>query len=203
MKRFAFIRKFIGVFLLFMPLFAQAQDISKALKVGDKAPDFTLSNINGKNVSLSALLAKGPVVLTWYRGGWCPYCNEALAKLQKILPQIKEQGANLLALTPEQSKYALSTSEKNKLEFEILSDTNNKIAELYGLKYTLDAKTASFYENKMQLSTINGNNLSQLPIPATYIIDQKGIIRFAYVNPNYRERVNPKQLIAELKKLKL
>lgn len=203
MQQLSFFKKISSLILLFcIPFIADSQDISNALKVGDKAPDFVLKNSHGKQVKLSSLLAKGKVILTWYRGGWCPYCNKALNQLQEILPQIKQQGATVVALTPELPDYSSGTINKNKLQFEILSDIDNKIAEIYGLKFTLDQKTATFYESKMNLSKVNGNNLSQLPVPATYIIDRKGIIRFAYLNPNYKERVNPTELIKELKKIK-
>lgn len=203
MQQLSFFKKISSLILLLcIPFIADSQDISNALKVGDKAPDFVLKNSHGKQVKLSSLLAKGKVILTWYRGGWCPYCNKALSQLQEILPQIKEQGATVVALTPELPDYSSGTINKNKLQFEILSDIDNKIAEIYGLKFTLDQKTATFYESKMNLSKVNGNNLSQLPVPATYIIDRKGIIRFAYLNPNYKERVNPTELIKELKKIK-
>lgn len=203
MQQLSFFKKISSLILLLcIPFMADSQDISNALKVGDKAPDFVLKNSHGKQVKLSSLLAKGKVILTWYRGGWCPYCNKALNQLQEILPQIKQQGATVVALTPELPDYSSGTINKNKLQFEILSDIDNKIAEIYGLKFTLDQKTATFYESKMNLSKVNGNNLSQLPVPATYIIDRKGIIRFAYLNPNYKERVNPTELIKELKKIK-
>lgn len=203
MQQLSFFKKISSLILLLcIPFIADSQDISNALKVGDKAPDFVLKNSHGKQVKLSSLLAKGKVILTWYRGGWCPYCNKALSQLQEILPQIKQQGATVVALTPELPDYSSGTINKNKLQFEILSDIDNKIAEIYGLKFTLDQKTATFYESKMNLSKVNGNNLSQLPVPATYIIDRKGIIRFAYLNPNYKERVNPTELIKELKKIK-
>ena len=115
--------------LLFAVLLAVApiygQDASKALKVGDKAPQFTLKNALGKKVKLSTLLKNGNVVLTWYRGGWCPYCNRALQGWQEVLAEIKAQGATFVALTPELPDYSLSTKEKHQLTFEILTDLNN------------------------------------------------------------------------------
>ena len=116
----------------------QAQDASKALKQGDKVKDFTLKNAKGEEVNLSVLLKKGPVVLTWYRGGWCPYCNLALKQLQEELAQIKEQGAMLVALTPELPDHSLTTQEKNALEFEVLTDLHNEVARSYGLVFKLD-----------------------------------------------------------------
>ncbi|GIZ14161.1 peroxiredoxin-like family protein [Capnocytophaga catalasegens] len=192
----------IGVALtLFVATNLQAQDASKALKQGEKAKDFTLKNAKGESIRLYNLLEKGAVVLTWYRGGWCPYCNVALQKLQDELPQIKKQGATLVALTPEFPDYSLTTKEKNKLQFEVLTDVNNNVARSYGVVFTLDSKTTKRYEEDLQLSLHNGTNSSELPIPATYIIDKNGIIRYAYVNPDYKQRADAKVVVQELKKL--
>lgn len=191
---------FLGFFLL-LSVTLQAQDVSKALKVGDKAINFTLKNAKGEDVTLYSLLEKGNVVITWYRGGWCPYCNVALSQLQEKLPEFKSLNTNLVALTPELPDHSLSTQEKNKLEFEVLTDLNNEVARLYGVVFKLDDKTAQRYEQALHLSSRNGTNSSELPVPATYIIDKKGKIRYAFVNPNYKERANPEVIIQELRKI--
>lgn len=192
--------------LLFAVLLAVApiygQDASKALKVGDKAPQFTLKNALGKKVKLSTLLKNGNVVLTWYRGGWCPYCNRALQSWQEVLPEIKAQGATFVALTPELPDYSLSTKEKHQLTFEILTDLNNEVASRYGLVFTLDENTAVRYEKGFGLSAYNGNHLNQLPMPATYIINQKGVIVYAFVNADYTQRANNEEVIKKLKEIK-
>lgn len=191
--------------LLFAVLLAVApiygQDASKALKVGDKAPQFTLKNALGKKVKLSTLLKNGNVVLTWYRGGWCPYCNRALQSWQEVLPEIKAQGATFVALTPELPDYSLSTKEKHQLTFEILTDLNNEVASRYGLVFTLDENTAVRYEKGFGLSAYNGNHLNQLPMPATYIINQKGVIVYAFVNADYTQRANTEEVIKKLKEI--
>lgn len=192
--------------LLFAVLLAVApiygQDASKALKVGDKAPQFTLKNALGKKVKLSTLLKNGNVVLTWYRGGWCPYCNRALQDWQEVLAEIKAQGATFVALTPELPDYSLSTKEKHQLTFEILTDLNNEVASRYGLVFTLDENTAVRYEKGFGLSAYNGNHLNQLPMPATYIINQKGVIVYAFVNADYTQRANTEEVIKKLKEIK-
>lgn len=195
------LKKTFVALMILSAVTAEAQDASKALKKGDKAKEFTLNNARGEAVGLSSLLEKGTVVLTWYRGGWCPYCNTALRELQKVLPQIKEQGATLVALTPELPDYSLTTQEKDELEFEVLSDINNETARLYGLVFKLDPKTAERYENMLQLSQRNGTDSSELPIPATYIITPDGTIHYAYVNPDYTKRADPQTIIEELKKI--
>ena len=189
-----------AVLLTVVPIYGQ--DASKGLKVGDKAPNFTLKNALGKKVKLSALLKKGNVVLTWYRGGWCPYCNRALQSWQEALPELKAQGAIFIALTPELPDYSLSTKEKHHLQFEVLTDLNNEVARSYGLVFTLDEATATRYEQGFGLSVYNGNHLNQLPMPATYIIDQKGLIQYAFVNPDYTQRANPEEVIKKLKEMK-
>lgn len=192
---------FLGIFFL-LSVASQAQDVSKALKVGDKAINFTLKNAKGEDVTLYSLLEKGNVIITWYRGGWCPYCNVALNQLQEKLPEFKSLNASLVALTPELPDHSLSTQEKNKLEFEVLTDLNNEVARLYGVVFKLDDKTAQRYEQALHLSSRNGTNSSELPVPATYVIDKKGNIRYAYVNPDYKERANPEVIIQELRKIR-
>ncbi len=179
-------------------LSAKAQQGEFGLRVGDKAPDFTLTDASGKKVTLSEMLKEGPVVLTWYRGGWCPYCNVALKALSDVLPAIKGQGAQLVAMTPELPDHSMSTKEKNAVTFPVLSDIDNKVAQQYKLVFTLDAATAQRYESKFGLSKYNGNKKNQLPIPACYVIDKGGIIRFAYVNPDYRQRVKPMDVLQAL-----
>ncbi|GAL81599.1 peroxiredoxin [Algibacter lectus] len=121
--------------------------LDKALNVGDKAPNFTLNNALNQPVSLYNTLENGPVVLTWYRGGWCPYCNITLHHLQEHLPEFKKAGATLLALTPELPDNSLNTSEKNNLEFTVLSDIGNTVGKTYGgVVFELTKEVASIYQ---------------------------------------------------------
>ncbi len=176
--------------------------IESAKKVGDHAPDFKLQNAVGKEVSLSDFLKKGPVVLVWYRGGWCPYCNINLNYLQEELPNIKAQGANLLALSPELPDEALSTSEKHHLQFEVLSDVGNKVAKEYGVVYKLTEGVAAIYNKKFDLNNHNGDNSNELPLAATYIINTDGKIVYAFLDADYRKRAEPSDITAFLKKMK-
>jgi peroxiredoxin len=171
-----------------------------ALQVGDKVMDFELMNASDKRVKLSDILQKGPVVLTWYRGGWCPYCNVQLQYLQQELPQFKKQGATLMALTPELPDKSLDTKEKNELEFEILTDLNNEVARKFGIVFSLNSELVKIYNGR--LKTFNGVDTNELPIPATYIIGQDYIIKYAFVDPNHRHRVEPTHIISVLKTLK-
>lgn len=182
-------------------LAGNAQNADQGLRLGDKAPDFTLKDQNGKEVNLYQLLEKGPVVLNWYRGGWCPACNLELKGLADKAAEINQLGATLLALTPELPDKSLTTIEKNNLPFAVLSDTENTVARTYDLVFKLDSETANRYESKFGLSQYNGNDKAELPIPATYVIDQKGIIRYAFVNPDYKKRANPDEVVMQLTQL--
>jgi peroxiredoxin len=181
-------------------MLAESGIISRAKKVGDLAIDFTLSNATGKTVSLSDYLKQGAVVLTWYRGGWCPYCNLTLQALQKELANINKIGASLLALTPELPDHSMSTVEKNSLKFEVLSDINNNIARKYGIVYKLNAAVAKIYAEKFGLTEYNGNSSNELPLATTYVIDQNGKIIYAFIDADYRNRAEPSEIIAVLKK---
>jgi len=173
-------------------------------KVGDPAPDFTLKNPVGEKTTLSEVLKKGPVVLTWYRGGWCPYCNIALAAYQEKLDEIEAAGATLVALTPELPDKSLTTSEKLKLDFPVLTDLNHGVAREYGLVFKLTPEVEKLYQDFFDLSSYNGKDAGdeELPLAATYIIDQAGKIRWSFVEANYRERAEPADVVAFLKTLK-
>lgn len=175
--------------------------LENAMQVGDKAPDFSLTNAKGEEVKLSTYLAKGPVVLTWYRGGWCPYCNITLNRLQKELPKFTALGANLLALSPELPDSSISTSEKNELTFEVLSDIGNKVARDYGVVYKLTDYVANAYQKGFDLHKYNGDESDELPLSATYIIAQDGTIKYAFLDADYRNRAEPSDIIEVLKGL--
>jgi peroxiredoxin len=175
--------------------------LESALNVGDTAPDFTLNNATGDAIRLFNVLQKGPVILTWYRGGWCPYCNITLAALQETLPQFEAQGAKLLALTPELPDKSMSTAEKHQLDFEVLSDIDNTVAKEYGVVFELTPEVAEIYQASFDLHGYNGNQSNELPLAATYIINKEGIIEFAFLHPDYRNRAEPETLLNVLKKM--
>lgn len=172
-----------------------------ALNLGDKAVDFSLKNAKGEIITLYEELKKGPVVLTWYRGGWCPYCNITLHYLQEELPNFKAAGANLIALTPEKPDSSLSTIEKNELEFEVLSDLNNVVAKKYGIVFTLTPEVANAYQQSFDLHAYNDSESNELPMAATYVIDQNGIIRYAFLHEDYRNRAEPSDILKAIRSL--
>jgi len=174
----------------------------RVLKVGDKAPNFTLKNQMGKELALYDMLKETPVILTWYRGGWCPYCNLTLHALQDNLDEFKKAGANLLALTPELPDNSMSTAEKNELEFSILSDLDNKVAREYGLVFKLAPDVAKIYDAKFDLKSYNGNNSDELPLAATYVINKDGVISYAFIDADYTKRAEPSEIIKAIEAIK-
>ena len=176
--------------------------LENAKNVGDEAIDFTLQNALGKNVNLKDYLAKGPVVLTWYRGGWCPYCNITLHELQEQIPNFNALNATILALTPEVPDKSISTKEKHNLEFEVLSDVGNKIGKKYGVVYKLTDDVANTYQKSFDLHGFNGDKSDELPLAATYVIDQSGKIQYAFLHEDYRNRAEPSDILEAIKNLK-
>ena len=180
---------------------AQSGITASATQKGDQYLDFTLKNAAGKEVQLSEVLAKGPVVLTWYRGGWCPYCNLQLRAFQQVLPEIEAQGAQLVAITPELPDNSLSTQEKNELSFEVLTDQDNEIARQYGLVFKLTPEVAVYYKDAFDLEVYNGNTTDELPLAATYVISQDGVIQYSFLDADYRVRAEPSEIVEILKGL--
>ena len=177
--------------------------VDKATRKGELAPDFSLPNATGKTITLSEELKKGPVVLTWYRGGWCPYCNLQLAAYQAILPEIKAQGANLIAISPELPDRALTTKEKNDLKFQVLSDRNQEVARKYGLVFKLTPEVAGYYKEAFDLNLYNGASAApdELPLAATYVINTDGKITYSFFDANYKRRAEPKDILEALAEL--
>lgn len=173
--------------------------LAKAPKSGDRFPSFTLPNAQGESTSLSSLLDKGKVVLTFYRGGWCPYCNLELKAFQAVLPEIEAKGATLVAITPETPDNTLSTREKNELKFEVLTSKNNGLARDLNLVYQLPDDLVTLYKNfGIDLQNSQGNEENELPIAATYIINQDGTIAYDFLAEDYKLRANPQEVLAAL-----
>lgn len=171
-----------------------------AIQTGDTAPDFSLPNVHGGTLELRDALAKGPVVLSFYRGSWCPFCNLELNALQQRLPDIKALGASLIAVSPEKPDASLSHAEKLNLEFEVLSDIGNKIAESYGLIMRVaDEMQPLYLEWGINIPEANGDNSYRLPVPATYVIDSNSQIHAAYIDKNYTSRMEPEAIVQALK----
>jgi peroxiredoxin len=171
-----------------------------ALKVGNLAPAIVLPNAKGKTVDVGSLLKRGPVIVTFYRGGWCPYCNLELKAFQKILPDISAAGAMLVAISPEKPDDTLSTAEKNALSFEVLSDGGQKVGRAFGLVYIFsDELKRAYQEFGRDIPATNGADEWALPISATYIIGRDGTIIYAYTDADYRDRADPEEVLMFLK----
>ena len=172
-----------------------------ALKAGDRAPPVVLTNAKGAIVDIKSLLGRGPVIVTFYRGGWCPYCNLELRAFQQILPEIKAAGASLVAISPEKPDDTLSTAEKNALDFEVLSDVGQKVGRAFGLVYSFsDELKWAYREFGLDIPGKNGADEWALPISATYVIGQDGQIIYAYTDADYRDRAEPAEVLKVLKK---
>ncbi|WP_139994034.1 peroxiredoxin-like family protein [Paenibacillus paridis] len=169
---------------------------------GQRAKDFILKNALGKTISLYEELSKGPVVLTFYRGGWCPFCNSQLKAYQKLLPDIQALGGQLIAISPQSPDNTLSQQEKEELTFQVLSDAHGLVAAFYNILYEVPDYIKNIMKQiGMDLAEYNATNRWILPIPSTFMIDESGIIRSAYVNPDFMQRLDPDNILYELRKL--
>jgi peroxiredoxin len=167
--------------------------------VGGQAPDFTLPDAHGRLVSLSGSLETGPVVVTFYRGGWCPYCNIQLRAYQQALPDIVRLGGRLFAISPQRPDASLSTAEKNALAFDVLSDAGNAVARAFGLVYSLPEELReALRANNKALPGINGDESWELPLTGTFVIGRDRRILLAAADTDYRKRLAPEDIIAAL-----
>ncbi len=185
---------------LFFSISLSAQTVPKGLNLNDKAPEFTAKDQAGKDISLKNELKKGSVVLVFYRGQWCPYCNRSLKQLEDSLSQIKSKGATVLAITPEQQDNIAKTVEKTKASFTILHDEGLQIMKSYDVAYKVDDKTIELYKkNGLDFNEMNGQaNGANLPVPAVYVINKSGKIVYKYFDVDYRKRATVKDILAHL-----
>ncbi|MFG2138932.1 peroxiredoxin-like family protein [Streptomyces sp. NPDC048650] len=178
---------------------AASGQADRALGPGARAPRFTLPAADGTTVALETLLADGPVVLTFYRGAWCPFCNLALRALQQRHDEITARGARLVAVSPQIPDESLSVAEKHDLTFPVLSDLGSDTAKQYGLSFDLTPELAAVYDSLgFDLQRVNGGHPHTLPVPATYVIDRDATIRWAFVDTDYKARAEPSDILAAL-----
>ena len=180
--------------------FQQGHD---AIKLGQKAPNFELPNFDGKLVSLDALLLKGPLVITFYRGSWCPYCNLQLRALQTRLDEIHALGASLIAISPQVPDESMTKDEISEMDFIVLSDQDANVASQYGVAWQVPEHLLQHMrvDRNLDLEIINNGNGSVLPIPATFVLGQDGLVTWRYVDVDYRTRSEPQDIIHALKKI--
>jgi peroxiredoxin len=172
----------------------------KGLKEGDKAPLFSGVDQNGKTVGLKdALKAHRSVVLFFYRGQWCPYCNKQIKELQDSLSLLSGKDAYVIGITPETKENIDKTIKKTKAGFSILQDKDDTIMKAYDVNFMMDEATFTKYKGYgIDLETNNGNSRHTLPVPATYIIDRSGKIKYVHFDPNYQKRASVKLLLSKL-----
>jgi peroxiredoxin len=174
-----------------------------ALKAGDRAPDFTLEDADSTSVSSRALLARGPLVATFYRGVWCPYCNYDLQALEEVRTEIEARGASLVAISLQTPANSRKSQRDNKLGFPILSDAGTAVAAEFGLRFSLPQDLIGVYTQfGNDLAKINDDPSWVLPMPARYVIGTDGVIAYAEVNPDYTRRPDPSELLPVLDRLR-
>lgn len=168
----------------------RATGATPGIEVGSQVPNFTLPNAVGKQVRLADRLAEGPVVVVFYRGAWCPYCDTYLRELRARLGDIRSRGADLLAISPQAPDDSLELSDRLELEFDVLSDLDQSTSAEWGLRFDLPADLRRVYEALgMPISDANADGSWRLPVPATFVLDPSGVVRARHVDPNYLERM--------------
>ena len=177
--------------------------VAPGLAIGDTAPNFTLPDALGQPITLADLLLQGPVVATFYRGEWCPYCNVQLRGLEAAHPRFRELGATLVAISPQAADHSLTLTEKHELTFPVLSDLDQDVIRAYRVQFTLTGDLEELQVNVFQNdpASQNADHTRSLPVPATFVIDRGGIVRAAFVSPDWRYRPEPAAIIAALEAL--
>ncbi|MFN8289662.1 MAG: peroxiredoxin-like family protein [Chitinophagaceae bacterium] len=175
------------------------QSAPEGLFISSKAPDFRARDQDGNEVRLKDLLKKGKVVLVFYRGYWCPYCNKELSRLQDSLPFITDKGATLVAVSPEKAEGIAKTTEQTKAGYPILHDEGLKIMKAYDVAFEVPENTITRYKNAgIDVEKNNGDNGRYLPVPAVYIIDKESTIRYRFFEPDYKKRPSVKEILDNL-----
>ncbi len=193
-------KKIIAAFLsVFMLQIASAQEAPEGLFIGSKAPDFKAKDQNGNEVRLKDLLKKGKVVLVFYRGQWCPYCNRELSRIQDSIQLIKDKGAMVVAVSPEKQESITATVEKTKAEYPVLYDEGLKIMKAYDVEFEVPENTITRYRNaNIDIEKNNGANGKYLPVPAVYIIDGESTVTYRFFETDYKKRPWVKDLLNNL-----
>ena len=177
----------------------ESEVTEEALKVGDTAPDFFLKDSEGNTVSLNDLIEKGPVVISFNRGNWCPFCNMEFKALQLSMPEIQKAGGNLVVISPQLPQKSSDLKQQHGFSYPILYDEDNKTAKSFKISFTLPENLRPIHKAfGMDIPEHNGNNRYELPFPATYVIDQNKKITFSYINVNWMERAEPSEFIPSI-----
>jgi len=180
----------------------KADFTQRALRVGKRVNNFSLPDLHGNTITLNQLLLEGPVILIFYRGGWCPYCNLTLRAWQKVLPDI-HVGAQVVAISPEKPENSLATTRKNRLDYVVLTDSNSEVARQFGVSFILPTYLKRLYKTfGLNLEKYNDARTVELPIPATFLINTDQAIQYAYADEDYAQRADPDEILTALSALK-
>lgn len=174
--------------------------LSHSLAVGAAMPPFVLPDATGQHVRSTDLLADGPLVISFYRGAWCPYCNLELRAWQERLPELAALGGRFVAISPQTPDASLSLAQKHALAYPVLSDAGHAVARQFGLVYRLDDELRPIYAGfGIDLPAVNGDHSFELPVPATYLIDASGRVIGRWIDADYRHRAEPAEVLAQLR----
>jgi len=179
---------------------AEAGLPERALRPGQRAPEFVLPDATGRSVESRRLLARGPLVIKFYRGAWCPYCNLDVQAWQRHLAELEALGATLVAISPQTPDASLTLAQKHALAYPVLSDLGHRVARQFGIVYTLDRSLRPVYEGfGVSLEAYNGDSSFELPVPATYLVERDGTVAGAWLDVDYRRRAEPAEVLARLR----
>ena len=189
----------LSIMLVLVGIFTKAQEAPEGLFIGSKAPDFRAMDQDGREVRLKDELKKNKVILVFYRGQWCPYCNRFLSRLQDSLQYLAEKGATVIAVGAEKPESVKQTVEKTKATFHVLHDRELKIMKAYDVDFEVPENTITRYKNgNIDIEKNNGDNGKWLPVPAVYIIDKESTVTYRFFDADYRKRPNVKDLLDQL-----
>ena len=175
----------------------------EAPKTGDRLPPFKLKNAKGQVVQLEQLLKNGPVVVVFYRGAWCPYCNLQLRAYQQHLASFRKAGGQVVAISPEKPDASVNLVKKMGFDFPVLTDTKNVYARRLHLAFKVDPGLKKLYLDwGIDLEINQGNENWELPVPATFVVDKKGMIAYSHINVDFTRRAEPENILAALQALK-
>jgi peroxiredoxin len=173
--------------------------VDRILPVGAKAPEFALPDQNGKLISSAELRATGTRIINFYRGRWCPYCVATLEIWQQLLPRVREAGASLVAISPQKPQHTFFTADQHKLTYPVLSDAGNAVARQFGLVYRLPDYLQQHYSRVfINLPNSNGDQSWELPLPATYVVGQNGVVLYAKASADFTQRPEPEEVLAAI-----
>lgn len=189
-----------GVFAQEGPIAAEPT-ATKPLVKGQKAPEVTLKGLDGKDVSLASLHQEKPLVIVFFRGGWCPICTKHTQQLIKVYPELKEKGFEMIGISPDSVESTKANVDKGSIPFPLYSDSKLNATTGFGLAFKVDDATLNKYKGfGIDLEKASGQTHHALPIPAIYVVDRDGVITFAHSNPDYRQRLDAKDLLKEISK---